>query len=105
MTEEFPSCLPSLQRDTVQIHGLVRRADLNGSYGLIQKKRGPDAYEVRVGKTSFLVKMANLDFPAGNYLVFNADGIAGVGDMTKHGLVLDTEIQEKYLKEDKDNNT
>ena len=86
---------PSFERDAVRLCGLRRRADLNDCYGLVQTKRGPDAYEVRIGKQSVLVKMANLVFVGYVPLVFNADGVTD--DMRKYGLVLDSAMRQKYL--------
>lgn len=86
---------PSIERDAVRMTGLRRRADLNGCYGLVQCKRGPDAFEVRIAKTTILSKMANLEFVGHVPMVFNADGVTE--DMRKEGLVLDKEMHAKYL--------
>lgn len=61
---------PSFERDAVRLCNLKRRTDLNGVYGLVQSKRGPNSYEVRIGSKSVIAKSTNLDFVGHVPLVF-----------------------------------
>ncbi len=90
---------PSFERDAVRLCNLKRRTDLNGVYGLVQSKQGPDSYEVRIGSKSVVAKFTNLDFVGHVPLVFDMDGLSPdmMKDVCKSGLVLDSEMREKYM--------
>lgn len=90
---------PSFERDAVLLCNLTRRSDLNGVYGLVQSKLGPDSYEVRIGSKSILAKFANLKFVGHVPLVFDMDGLSPdiMKDVCKSGLVLDSKMRDKYI--------
>ena len=52
----------SLERDAVRLDGLRRRADLNGCYGIMQRRLTPTMYAVRVGFETIVVTFANVTF-------------------------------------------
>ena len=90
---------PSFERDAVRLCHLRRRTDLNGIYGLVQSKQGPDSYEVRIGRKSILAKFANLEFVGHVPLVFDMDGLSPemMKDLCKTGLVIDSAMRDKYM--------
>ena len=90
---------PSFERDAVRLCNLQRRCDLNGAYGLVRSKRGPDMYEVRIGTKSVVAKFANLDFVGYVPLVFDLDGLSPelMKDVCKSGLVIDREMRDIYM--------
>lgn len=91
--------MPHKLRDAVYLRRLRLRPDLNGCYGLVQKKRGADAYDVRVGAEVVCVSMENLIFVADNmpptFLSECTDPLCEV-DLRKVGLVLDRPLRFKY---------
>lgn len=86
-------------RDSVRLERLQRRPDLNGCYGLLQRKYDADVFEVRVGMENVLVSMHNLDFVADRmpptFFSDYTDPLSQV-DLRRVGLVLDRPMRLKY---------
>lgn len=86
---------PSFQRDAVRLRGLRTHAQFNDCYGLVQHRLGKDAYSVRIGSETIIVKYANLDFVEGVTMIFYAETVEDA--YYKVGIVLDAEMRRKYL--------
>lgn len=54
--------MPSSRPSAVRIIGLERRADLNLSYGIVQRKRGKERFDIRIGTDVVSIMEGNLEF-------------------------------------------
>lgn len=95
--EDIRRLPPCLERDAVRLDGLRRRAELNDCHGLVRAKHGKDLYEVLVGRESFLVVSANLNF-VGEIGISRTDEVTDLHTALRRGLVLDDDLYAVYTK-------